>query len=91
MNGFLLVTNVISEFKKPTASDFRVANWLRNTNADLIWASVLSLGEIQKGIQRLPTGKRRTQLELWLEYDLELWFEQRLIPVTSPLPSAGVY
>jgi hypothetical protein len=37
----------------------------------LIWASVLSFGEIRKGIERLARGQRRSELERWLEDDLD--------------------
>ena len=83
MNGFLLDTNILSEFKRSGAPDLRVRDWLRATDPDLLWASVLSFGEIRKGIERLASGKRRTELELWFERDLDQWFEERIIPVSK--------
>jgi predicted nucleic acid-binding protein len=80
--GFLLDTNVLSEFRRRGNPDARVTAWLRATNPDLLWASVLSFGEIRKGIERLAPGKRRTGLEEWLDRDLDQWFEQRILPVT---------
>ena len=50
-----------------------------------MWASVFSFGEIRKGIERLAPGRRRTELEEWLERDLEQWFEERLLPVTKAI------
>jgi hypothetical protein len=41
----------------------------------------LSFGEIRKGIERLTAGRRRSELEEWLEHDLEQWFEERLLQV----------
>jgi len=58
---------------------------LRATDPDLLWASVLSFGEIRKGIERLAPSKRRTELEAWLEHDLEQWFEQRFLQVTKAI------
>jgi toxin FitB len=59
--------------------------WLRATHPDLLWASVLSFGEIRKGIERLAAGKRRTDLEQWVESELNQWFEDRLLPVTKAI------
>ena len=43
--------------------------------------SVITLAEIQKGIELLAEGKRRAQLEQWLTQDLEAWFSGRVLPV----------
>jgi predicted nucleic acid-binding protein len=83
VNGFLLDTNVLSEFKRRGEPDPHVRDWLRATDPDLLWASVLSFGEIRKGIERIPAGKRRSELEQWFERDLVEWFEERLLPVTK--------
>lgn len=45
----------------------------------------MSFGEIRKGIERLASGKRRTELEEWLERDLDQWFEERLLPITKAI------
>ena len=83
MSGFLLDTNVLSEFKRRGEPDAHVRSWLRATDPDLLWASVVSFGEIRKGIERLAVGQRRTELEQWVERDLDQWFEERLLPVTK--------
>ncbi|MCX6606404.1 MAG: type II toxin-antitoxin system VapC family toxin [Acidobacteria bacterium] len=85
MNGFILDTNVLSEFKRRGPPDPRVRDWLQATPPDLLWASVLSFGEIRRGIENLALGARRTELEMWLDKDLEQWFEHRLLPVTKPI------
>jgi predicted nucleic acid-binding protein len=46
-----------------------------------LYLSVLTLGEIRKGIVTLAEGKRRTQLEVWLEIDLRNRFAGRILPV----------
>jgi predicted nucleic acid-binding protein len=83
VSGFLLDTNVLSEFKRRGEPDPHVRGWLRATDPDLLWTSVLSFGEIRKGIERLAVGKRRSELEHWFERDLEQWFEERLLPITK--------
>ena len=85
MSGFLLDTNVLSEFKRQGAPDPHVTAWLKVTDPDLLWANVFSFGEIRKGIERLAAGRRRTELEEWLERDLEQWFDERLLPATKAI------
>jgi predicted nucleic acid-binding protein len=85
VSGFLLDTNVISEFKRRGDPNPSVRDWLKATDPDLLWASVLSFGEIRKGIERLAPGKRRADLEAWLDHDLDQWFEERFLPVTKAI------
>ena len=43
--------------------------------------SIITLAEIQKGIELLAEGKRRTHIERWLARDLEAWFAGRVLLV----------
>ena len=81
MSGFLLDTNVISEFNQRGEPNQRVKSWLEAADTDSLYTSVLTLGEIRFGVELLPPGKRRTQLELWLDRDVPEWFEDRILPV----------
>ena len=45
--------------------------------------SVLTLGEIRKGVERLPDAPRREKPRLWLEHDLRDWFGARILPVDA--------
>jgi len=83
VSGFLLDTNVLSEFKRRGEPHPHVRNWLRATDPDLPWASVVSFREIRKGIERFAVGHRRTELEQWVARDLDQWFEERFLPVTK--------
>jgi predicted nucleic acid-binding protein len=49
----------------------------------LLHLSVLTLGEIRKGLAALPQGRRRTRLEAWLEVDLRSRFSGRILPVDA--------
>ncbi len=80
MSGFLLDTNVISELIKPRPEQ-RVTHWISDTDESLLYLSVLTLGEIRKGITTLPLTARRTALEAWLDRDLLLRFENRVLPI----------
>jgi predicted nucleic acid-binding protein len=58
-----------------------VLDWLDRTDEALLHLSVLTLGEIRKGIAGLAQGKRRTQLESWLETDLPARFSGRILTI----------
>src|SRR5258708_7428087 len=86
MSGFLLDTNVISEFARPdNKPDQRVKQWLEAADSNSLYASVLTFGEIRRGIERLDPGKRRTHLETWLEKDLHQWVENRLLSIDEAI------
>jgi len=81
MKGFLIDTNVLSEFNRRGEPDRRVRQWLEAADTDSLYASVLTFGEIRFGVELLPASKRRTQLQQWLDRDLPEWFEGRILPV----------
>jgi predicted nucleic acid-binding protein len=85
MSGFLLDTNVLSEFNRRGEPDQRVRHWLEAADTESLYASVLTFGEIRFGIELLPPSKRRDQLERWLERDLHEWFEGRILPVDQSI------
>ncbi|MBS1856949.1 MAG: type II toxin-antitoxin system VapC family toxin [Acidobacteria bacterium] len=80
MNGFLLDTNVISELIKPEP-DGNVLRWISEADEALLFLSVLTLGEIRNGIEKLNPGKRRGRLESWLAVDLRLRFQERILTI----------
>ena len=80
MSGFLLDTNIISELIKPRPEP-KVAAWIEAADESLLYLSVLTLGEIRKGIAALPRTARRGQLEAWLASDLHARFSGRILPV----------
>jgi predicted nucleic acid-binding protein len=81
MNGFLIDTNVLSEYNRPGGPDAGVKRWLETTARQSQHVSVITLAEIQKGIELLAEGRRRAQLEQWLTQDLEAWFSGRVLPI----------
>lgn len=80
MSGFLLDTNCISEAVR-VRPDPNVENWVRAAEQELLYLSVLTLGEIRKGLAGLGQGKRRTRLETWLEVELQFRFSGRILPI----------
>jgi toxin FitB len=78
VSGFLLDTNIISELVKPRP-EASVTTWIEGTDESLLYLSVLTLGEIRRGIAALPQSRRRTTLEAWLDKDLRARFEDRIL------------
>jgi len=81
---YLLDTNVVSEYSRRAPNPHVVA-WLRSIALEEQFFSVLSLGEIHHGMERLAGGTRRERLRLWLERDLEPVFGDRLLPITAAI------
>ena len=80
MNGFLLDTNCISEVVS-SRPERRVLQWLDSVDESLLHLSVLTLGEIRRGVAGLAQGRRRTQLQEWLERELPARFAGRILPI----------
>jgi len=90
MSGFLLDTNVISELigQRPNP---HVVQWVEATDEVLLHLSVLTLGEIRKGIASLPPAKRRTALEAWLGTELRNRFAGRILPIDAEVADRWGY
>jgi|SRR2546427_8213186 len=80
MSGFLLDTNCISEIVR-LKPEPRVMDWMEAVDEALLYLSVLTLGEIRKGLAGLPQSKRRTRLETWLEVELQARFSGRILAI----------
>jgi toxin FitB len=80
MSGFLLDTNCISELVKPRPAA-GVVDWIEAADEAILYLSVLTLGEIRKGLAGLSQGRRRTHLETWLEVELQQRFAGRIVPI----------
>ena len=80
--SYLIDTNVISELvrAKPEAS---VVEWFDGMPDSALYLSVLTLGELRKGVERLPDTSRREKLRSWLENDLLNWFGRNLLPIDA--------
>ena len=79
---FLLDTNAVSEWVKPRPNA-GLMNWMESADEDRTFISVISLAELQYGVERLPAGSRRSRLEQWLRHELPLRFENRILPVEA--------
>jgi toxin FitB len=84
VSGFLLDTNIPSEFRNPRPEQ-RVIQWLDSIPEDSVFISVVTLGEIRKGCELLDAGKRRKELEQWLAVEMRAWFAGRILPMTEAI------
>jgi toxin FitB len=84
MKGFLLDTNIPSEMTRPSPQP-SVSAWLDDADDDRLYFSVVSLGEVLKGVTLLTESRRRIQLQQWLDETLRPWFEGRVLPVDQPI------
>jgi len=75
---FLLDTNVVSEFAKEQVNP-GVLDWLGQGDEREMAISVITIGEIEKGIAWMPRGRRQRDLERWLESALLPRFRGRLL------------
>lgn len=82
--AYLLDTCAISEMVavKPNQN---VLDWFEHQSESTLYLSVITWGEIQKGIYQLPAGKRKLRLEAWFLDDLLPTFQGRIIFIDEKL------
>jgi toxin FitB len=76
--SYLLDTCVISEFTRRQPND-HVIHWLDNVDESKLFLSVITIGEIQHGIERLPDSRRKNELLTWLNDELVDRFNGRIL------------
>jgi len=78
--SFLLDTVVVSELVRKSPST-AVLKWIDGQDEASLYLSVLTIGELEKGIARLPASVRRNRLLSWVRRDLVERFGGRLLPI----------
>lgn len=78
--SYLVDTNVLSELRRKIPSP-GVIQWFADRPASTLYLSVLTLGEIRKGIEAVTEAARRQALIDWLETELYAFFTGRILPV----------
>jgi toxin FitB len=78
--SYLLDTNVVSELVKP-APEPRVWQWLNATPDNMLYLSVITIGEIQRGIDRLSLSPRKTRYEQWLREEIIELYTDRILGI----------
>ena len=79
---YLLDTNVVSEIRKPNGNP-KVNEFVDKVLASDLFISAISVGEIAFGIEKLPEGKKKTILSLWLDKQIPQQYEGRIIPIDT--------
>jgi predicted nucleic acid-binding protein len=82
--GFLLDTNIPSELTRPQPEP-RVTRWLEGTHDERMYFSVVSIGEVCKGLTVHPEAHRRAWLRNWLDRELRPWLADRILPVSEAI------
>lgn len=80
--SFLLDTAVVSELVRKNPSG-AVMKWIDGQDEASLYLSVLTIGELEKGVARLPASVRRTRLQSWVRRDLAERFGGRLLPIDT--------
>lgn len=80
--SYLVDTNVLSELRR-REPDAHVVRWLSDRPATTLYLSVLTLGELRKGVEGVPEGDRKRRLLDWLEVELPAYFAGRILSVDA--------
>ncbi len=81
---YLLDTCVVSELVRPAPCE-NVITWIQSCKNTNFYLSVLTLGELNKGISRLADGRRRQHLQQWVDDDLTQRFGNRLFEIDADI------
>ena len=87
---YLLDTCVLSESRRSSV-DKNLKEWLTEVPDEALFISVLTIGEIRYGIEKLKDEKRRNNLTLWLEHELTAWFGSRVLPLDAEIADRWGY
>ncbi len=84
--SYLLDTCVISELVKKSPRR-QVVDWIDAQEESTLYLSVLTIGELEKGIVKLPASARKTRLATWVRRDLTARFGGRVLPIDARIAS----
>ncbi len=78
--NYLLDTCLISELAKSKPNE-KVVDWVLSENETSFYISVLTFGELHKGVEKLPESKKKEELRIWIEDELKNRFQSRIISI----------
>jgi len=89
---YLMDTNVVSELRKKARGNPRVQRWFSQTSGNALFISVLTVGELRSGVERI---RRKDQvaaasLEKWLQ-SIEKQMTGRILPLTKSIAERWGY
>lgn len=79
---YLLDTCVISELVAKQPNE-RVIQWINSLDSNSVYLCVITIGEIRKGIEKLPDSKRKVILESWLNNELPIRFRGNILTIDT--------
>jgi len=79
---YLLDTNIISETRKPHCNP-RVKAFIDGIDGENMYICSITVGEICYGVEKLPAGKKKHELYVWLYSKLPEWFSGRVISLDT--------
>jgi tRNA(fMet)-specific endonuclease VapC len=80
--SFLLDTCVISELVAKQANP-AVLQWVDSIDENMLFLSAITIGEIKRGIEKLPDSSRKRMLADWLEDDLLIRFRDKILSIDA--------
>ena len=76
--NYILDTNVISELVAARPNP-KVVDWIQSVESNQVFLSVIAIGELKKGIEKLLDSDRKVKLDQWLHEDLLVRFEDQIL------------
>ena len=78
---YLLDTCLLSELVKPQPKS-SVLRWMSEQTDTALYMSAMTLADLERGVERLPSSRRKTELSIWV-HQLERGFGKRILPFTQ--------
>ena len=87
--SYLLDTCVVSELRKNVPPATR--KWFDSIDQDLFFISAVTIAELLDGIERLPSSKKRKDLENWFFGEVYTRFKERILPIDDHVAKEWAY
>ena len=88
--SYLLDTNILSETIKTTPNK-GVLKWFNSTPSYALFISVITIGEIRKGIEIVKNDTKKSELVSWLDFELRPWFGNNIISIDQDIAERWGY
>ncbi|MFZ5807499.1 MAG: type II toxin-antitoxin system VapC family toxin [Verrucomicrobiota bacterium] len=82
--SYLLDTCVVSEAVRKIPHP-KILRWIDSQNESNLYLSVITIGEIEKGVAKLSDSKKKRRIRHWLEKDLRQRFQNRILPISEEI------